>query len=133
MNAQSSQPPTIIRRSDMGLAIAGTRITLYTIMDYLRGGYSHEDIGFWLNLTPEQVQAAIEYIETHRSEVEAEYDEVVREAEERRIFWEAQLREHLATHPRPQPSPEKAALYAKLAEQRAQTIRELAGDDLTRA
>ena len=129
MNAQSSQPPTIIRRPDMGLAIAGTRITLYTIMDYLRDGYSQDDIASLLNLTSEQVQAALEYIQSHWSEVEDEYDEVIREAEERRKFWEDVLREYLAHHPRTQLSPEKATQYAKLAEQRAQTIRELVGDD----
>jgi len=35
----------------MGLAIAGTRITLYTIIEYLREGWSQEEIGDWLNLT----------------------------------------------------------------------------------
>lgn len=121
--------PTIIRRSDMGLAIAGTRITLYTIIEYLREGWSQQETGDWLNLTAEQMQAALAYIETHRAEVESEYNEVVQEADERRRFWETQLREHLARQQRTTPSPAKAALYAKLAEQRAQTIRELLGDD----
>ena len=126
MNASSS---AIIRRPDMGLAIAGTRITLYTIIEYLREGWSQEDIGGWLNLTTDQMQAALDYIKAHRDEVEAEYDEVIQEAEERQRYWEARLQEHLAHQRRAAPSPEKVALYAKLAEQRAQTIRELLGDD----
>ncbi len=125
MNSQSSQSPAIIRRPDMGLAVAGTRITLYTIMDYLHDGWSRDDIASLLNLTSEQIQAALEYIQSHSSEVEDEYDQVVQEAEERRRYWEERLKEHLAHRPHTQPSPEKAALYAKLAEQRAQTIREL--------
>ena len=114
--------PSIIRRPDMGLAIAGTRITLYTIMEYLREGWSQQNMSDWLNLTTEQIQVALDYIEAHRSEVEAEYDEVIRETEERRHYWEERLQKHLAHQPRSQPSPDKAALYAKLAEQRAQTI-----------
>ena len=121
--------PSIIRRPDMGLAIAGTRITLYTIMEYLREGWSQQDIGDWLNLTTEQIQVAIDYIEAHRSEAETEYDEVIRETEERRHYWKERLQKHLAHQPRSQPSSDKAALYAKLAEQRAQTIRDLLGDD----
>lgn len=126
MNTSS---PAIIRRPDMGLAIAGTRITLYTIIEYLREGSSHEEIGGWLNLTADQMRAALEYIEAHRDEVEAEYDEVIRDAGERQRYWEARLQERLDHQQRAAPSPEKAALYAKLAEQRAQTIRELLGDD----
>ena len=126
MNTSSS---AIIRRPDTGPAIAGTRITLYTIIEYLREGWSQEDIGGWLNLTTDQMQAALDYIKAHRDEVEAEYDEVIQEAEERQRYWEARLQEHLAHQRRAAPPPEKAALYAKLAEQRAQTIRELLGDD----
>lgn len=126
MNASSS---AIIRRPDMGLAIAGTRITLYTIIEYLREGWSQEEIGGWLNLTTEQMRVALDYIKAHRDEVEAEYDAVIQEAEERQRYWEARLQGHLAHERRAAPSPEKAALYAKLAEQQAQTIRKLLGDD----
>jgi len=126
MNTSS---PAVIRRPDMGLAIAGTRITLYTIIEYLDEGWSQQEVGDWLNLTAEQIQAALDYIDDHRAEVESEYSEVIQEADERRRFWEAQLQEHLSRKPRTTPSPERAALYTKLAEQRAQTIRELLNDD----
>ena len=105
--------PSIIRRPDIGLAIAGTRITLYTIMEYLREGWSQQKMSDWLNLTTEQIQVAFDYIDAHRSEAEAEYDEVIREAEERRHYWEARLQEHHAHQPELQPSPDKAVLYAK--------------------
>jgi len=126
MNTSS---PAVIRRPDMGLAIAGTRITLYTIIEYLDEGWSQQEVGDWLNLTAEQIQAALDYIDDHRAEVESEYSEVIQEADERRRFWEAQLQEHLSRKPRTTSSPERAALYTKLAEQRAQTIRELLNDD----
>lgn len=125
----STNTPTIIRRPDRGLTISGTRVTLYALMEYLRDGWAHEDIRSWLALTEAQLRAALDYIAAHRAEVEAEYDEVVRAAEEQRHYWEERLREHLAHHPPAPPTPEKAVLYAKLAEQRAQTLRELAWGD----
>jgi uncharacterized protein (DUF433 family) len=60
--------------------IAGTRITVYDIVHYLEAGdWSHAQIADILRLTPEQVLAAVQYIEAHKSEVMA----VHREIEER--------------------------------------------------
>lgn len=117
--------PTIIRRSDMGLAISGTRTTIYLVLDYLHDGWPQEEICKWLNLTQAQLQAALDYIEAHRDEVEAEFEEVVRQDEEQRLFWEERLRNHLASRPPTPITPEKGALYKKLAEQRGQLLREL--------
>lgn len=123
--------PGVIRRPDKGLTIVGTRVTVYSLLDYLHAGWPHEEIRDWLNLTTEQLQGALAYIDGHRDEVEAEYREVVRAAGERRRYWEEQLRRHLASEA--SPSPEKAALYAKLAEQRGEMLHELLrGDDTAR-
>lgn len=108
----------IIRRSDKGLTISGTRVTLYALLDYLHAGRSHEQISEWLGLTDDQLRVALDYIAMHRDAVEAEYAEVLRQADERRRYWEDRLHERLARTPPAPPSPEKAALYAKLAEQR---------------
>jgi uncharacterized protein (DUF433 family) len=121
----STDAPSIIRRSDMGLAISGTRTTIYLVLDYLHDNWPRDEIRKWLNLTEAQLQAALDYIEAHREEVEAEYEEVVRADEEQRLYWEERLREHLASRPPTPVSPEKAALYKKLAEQRGQILREL--------
>lgn len=120
-----SEPPRIIRRSDMGLAVAGTRISLYCIMDYLRDDWPHEEILKWLPLTPAQLQAAIDYIDAHREEVWAEFEEVLREGEERREYHEALLREHLVKLPPTPADPAKAALYKKLADERGELLREI--------
>jgi uncharacterized protein (DUF433 family) len=56
-----------------GPQIAGTRLTVYDIMDYLRMDWHHTAIAAWLRISSYQVLAAIEYIEEHRAEVEAEY------------------------------------------------------------
>jgi uncharacterized protein (DUF433 family) len=120
-----SDTPAIIRRSDMGLAISGTRISLYEVLDYLHDDWSHEAICDALTITQAQLQAALDYIETHREEVEAEFEEVVREAEERRLYHEERLRQHLASLPPTPVSPEKGAFYKWLAEQRRQHLLEL--------
>jgi uncharacterized protein (DUF433 family) len=125
VSTETPDTPQIIRRSDKGLTISGTRLTLYALLDYLKAGWSHEDIREWLGLSDEQLQVALGYIAAHNAEVEAEYADVLRKAKERRSYWEERLREHLARTPPASPSPEKAALYAKLAAQRGQTLRDL--------
>jgi len=60
-----------------GPQIAGTRITVYDIMDYLKMGWHHTAIAAWLRLSSYQVQAAIDYISAHREEVEAAYQKML--------------------------------------------------------
>ncbi len=60
-----------------GPQIAGTRITVYDIMDYLKQGWHHTAIASWLRLSSFQVLAAIQYIEEHRAEVDAEYQRIL--------------------------------------------------------
>jgi len=54
----SSEQPTIIR-TERGLMIAGTHITLYDVMDYLTESYSPKLIRDKLNITDEQINAAL--------------------------------------------------------------------------
>lgn len=60
-----------------GPELEGTRITVYTIMDFLRYNDPPEVIAGHLRLTVEQVQVAIKYIEEHRAEVDAEYAKIM--------------------------------------------------------
>jgi len=50
MNESINGQTTVIRNS-LGLAIAGTRITLYDIMDYLQEGWPPKLIQHWFDLT----------------------------------------------------------------------------------
>src|SRR5438067_9376633 len=86
---------TVIR-TGRGLTIAGTRITLYQVMDYLKDDWPPHLVQHWLGITEEQMADVMAYIGGHREEVEAEYDLVMRQAEERRKYWEARNRERLA-------------------------------------
>ena len=57
--------------------IAGTRITVYTIFEYLQAGWRPENVAFWLRLTNEQVDAAVRYIDVNREEVTAKYEKIM--------------------------------------------------------
>jgi uncharacterized protein (DUF433 family) len=61
-----------------GPEIEGTRITVYRIMDFVRDHCSTTTIADELDLSPAQVQAALDYIAAHHSAVEAEYDRLLR-------------------------------------------------------
>ncbi len=106
-------------RTEWGLTIAETRITLYDVMDYVMAQYPPKLIGDVLNLNQEQVNSALLYIEKNRAEVEAEYQAVLREAEEIRQYWEERNREHFARIAAIPPKPGREALWAKLQEQKA--------------
>lgn len=127
----SNDAPDIIRRPDKGLTISGTRVTLYALLDYIHAGWSDDEIREWLNLSDEQLRVAHEYIAAHRDTVEAEYRDVLSQAEERKRQWAERLRDHLARTPAAPPSAEKSALYAKLAEQRGQTLKGVLHDNAT--
>jgi uncharacterized protein (DUF433 family) len=113
MTPASNGQPGIIR-TERGLTIARTRITLYDVMDYVTAQYPPKFIRGMLNLTDEQVKAALSYIEANRAEVEAEYQIVLKEAEEIRQYWEERNRERLAQIKALPPKPGQEAIRAKL-------------------
>ncbi len=68
--------PRIIDRG-RGPEIEGTRITVYTIWDYARHGDHHTYIARTLGIPSAQVLRALEYIEEHKAEVLADYQEIM--------------------------------------------------------
>src|SRR6516165_7367038 len=60
-----------------GPEIAGTRITVYDVMDYYRQNWHHTAIATWLRLSSDQVLAAIQYIEAHKDEIQVEYNKML--------------------------------------------------------
>ena len=105
--------PTVVRTS-RGLSIAGTRITLYSILDYLHAGWPPHLIRDEFSLTENQIAEVMQYIDTHRDEVETEYQAVLQQAEENRQYWEARNKERLARIAALPPKPGHEALRAKL-------------------
>jgi uncharacterized protein (DUF433 family) len=117
MSETVTSQPTVVR-TERGLSIAGTRITLYHVMDYVVAGRTPDEIQDSLNLTDHQIADVMAYIGEHRAEVDAEYQQVLEEAEQIRRYWEERNRERLAEIAALPPRPEQAALRAKLEAQK---------------
>jgi uncharacterized protein (DUF433 family) len=84
MTTISHQPITCTER---GLTISGTRITIYDVMEYSSSQYPAKFISSLFNLTEIQINDALAYIEAHRSEVDAEYQIVLQQAEASQQYW----------------------------------------------
>lgn len=115
----TSNKQTLIIRTERGLTITGTRTSLYDVIDLLKAQYPPKLIRNKFNLTDEQINAALSYIETNKTQVEAEYQEVLQNREEIRQYWEERNRGHFARIAAMPHKPGQEALWAKLEEQKA--------------
>lgn len=111
-----------ITRTERGLTISGTRITLYQIMDYIHANYPRHLIRHQFYLTDEQFNAAISYIDAHYKEVDSEYQIVVQQAEEIRDYWNERNKERIANISKLPPKPEYAAAWQKLQARKAKRV-----------
>lgn len=109
-----------IIRTERGLTIASTRITLYDVIDYLKADYPHKYIRDVFNLTDEQMNGVLAYIEAHQVEVEAEYQDILQMAEEIRQYWQERNRDRLARIAAAPPRAGYEAVRVKLIENRRQ-------------
>ncbi len=115
----ASNKQTSIIRTERGLTIAGTRISLYDVIDLLKAQYPPKLIRDKFNLTDLQINAALSYIETNKTQVEAEYQEILQNREEIRQYWEERNRERFARIAAMPHKPGQEVLWAKLEEQKA--------------
>jgi uncharacterized protein (DUF433 family) len=111
---ESVTPSSTVVRTSRGLSIAGRRLTLYSIMDYLRAGWPPHLIRDEFNLTDKQMNDVMEYITAHRDQVEQEYKMVLQQAEEHRRYWETRNREHFERLAQTPPPQDQEQLRAKL-------------------
>ncbi len=114
-----SNEQTAIIRTERGLTLAGTRITIYDIMDYVTAQYPPKFIRGLFDLTEEQINGALAYIEANRDTVEAEYQLVLKEAEELRLYYEEKNRDLIARIAAQPPRPGTEAIWEKLREAKA--------------
>ncbi len=63
-----------------GPEIAGTRITVYDIVDYFDEGWHPAAIATLFRISSREVDAALHYIEQHEEEVRAEYQRILARA-----------------------------------------------------
>ncbi|MEH1781275.1 MAG: DUF433 domain-containing protein [Nostoc sp.] len=115
----ASNGQAAIIRTERGLTIAGTRITLYDVMDYVTEQYPPKFIRGLFDLTEEQINAALAYIEINRADVEAEYQIVLKEAEELQQYYEEKNRDLIARIAVKPPKPGTEAAWEKLQAARA--------------
>jgi uncharacterized protein (DUF433 family) len=111
-----------IIRTERGLTIAGTRISLYDVIDFLKAQYPPKLIRDTLNITDAQMGAALSYIEANQVQIEAEYQEVLQTREEIRQYWEDRNRERFARIAAMPRKPEQELLWAKLDRQKAKRV-----------
>jgi len=109
-----SDEQSLIIRTEHGLTITGTRITIYDVMDHLAAGWTPKLILNWLPLTEKQLNAALSYIDANRTEVEAEYQTVLQATQEMQEYWEDKNRERLAQIAKLPPKAGQEEIHAKL-------------------
>ena len=113
--AATVQNKSDIIRTERGLSISGTRITLYDLMDYIHAGYPVKLIrNYFYYISDAQFEAAIAYIQTHREQVDSEYQQVLQEANVNRRYWEERNKERFAKVNKRSPKPNSQAAWEKL-------------------
>jgi len=101
---------TIIDRG-RGPEIAGTRITVYDVVDYLQEGWRYDQIAGLFRLPPEDIQAALQYIEDHKDEVMIAYQQIL--ARHRTVQYSAAVQAKLAQN-RQKLQAKRAEIQARL-------------------
>ncbi|NEO26509.1 MAG: DUF433 domain-containing protein [Kamptonema sp. SIO4C4] len=119
---KAPSPDVAILRTERGLTIQGTRLTLYDVMDFLNQHYPPQLIRDKFNLTDPQIHAALSYIEANKTQVEAEYQEVLKTREEIRQYWEERNRQYFTELARKPHNPDQNALWKKLEQQKTERL-----------
>lgn len=75
-----------------GPEVEGTRITMYTVMDYYLAGDDPAEIAWEISLTPEQARAAYAYFSEHLDELQPEYELILERVNGKNPEWVEALR-----------------------------------------
>src|SRR5207244_7275615 len=119
LSGEGTMGAKIINRG-RGPEIAGTRITVYDVLDYLQAGWRYDQIAGLFRLPPDDIQAAIQYIEDHKEAVMTTYQQIL--ARHRNVQYPPEVEAKLAQNRR--------KMQAKLAEIRArQPVESVHGSD----
>ena len=107
-----------ILETDSGLQISESRVMLFDVMEAHDAGDSIYEIAQTFNLTPLQVQTAVDYIETHRIALEPEFAKAIQARDELEAYYRKQNEEVWARIAQAPMTPERAAVYALLKKYR---------------
>ena len=105
--------PSVVR-TERGLTVSGTRLTLYLLEDHFKAGWPNELVQNWFRLSDQEIADVVGYIAAHRAAFEAEYQQVLAQADANRQYWEERNRERFERLKHEPPTPEQAARRAKL-------------------
>ncbi|MBK6432602.1 MAG: hypothetical protein WAW03_07925 [Anaerolineae bacterium] len=83
---------TIIE-TDLGPLISESRVSVFDVMDAYDAGDSVYEIDLTFNLSPLQVETALDYIAEHRAALEPQLAEVKRQLADREAFYRRQAAE----------------------------------------
>lgn len=117
INTSTEQSKII--RTERGLTISGTRITLYDVMDYLKQEYPAKFIRGLFDLSEEQINTALSYIKAHPTEVEAEYKLVLEQAKELEKYYTEKKHQLISHATKISPKPGTEAIWEKLQASKA--------------
>jgi len=117
MSTSSTKTPLIVE-TRRGPCLVGTRITVFSVMDYLKSERSRDFIKHVMGISDAQLDAVIEYIALHKEAVEQEYAAIVRRAEERRAHDEKMFCERSPFPPHMSLEERIARMRQRLAEKR---------------
>jgi uncharacterized protein (DUF433 family) len=115
----SFSQPTVVRTTK-GLSIAGSRLTIYDIMDYITQNWSSGRIQHWFRLSDKQINDIMEYLDQNRFEVEAEYRQVLDYTEEKRYYWREHQQRLSTTSLKPERTEFRAILRKRQLERRTE-------------
>ena len=115
-------PRYTIIEDEVGPLISESRATVYDVMEAYDAGDNISQIGMTYNLSPLQVETAIEYIEKHRERLEPKLREILRKAKEREQYYRALAAEIEKNSPPLEMTSRRKKLHALLA--RSRQIRE---------
>ncbi len=100
-----------IIESNIGPLISASRASVYDVMEAYDEGYSTPEISKIFNLSPHQVEVALDYIAEHRVTLEPKLKEILIKKAEREKYYRALAAEREKERP-PKMTPERIALQA---------------------
>src|SRR3954463_13864786 len=113
-----------VDRTERGLVVKGTRLTLYDIQERLEHGMQPSEIAALYELSSEQVADALRFISENDVTFATEYRYVIRRAVEQRSAWQEANRVRLANIFQMPPPSGKEEAFARLRARQAEIRRE---------
>ncbi|MEM7538297.1 MAG: DUF433 domain-containing protein [Chloroflexota bacterium] len=107
-----------IRETSIGPMISDSRVSVYDVMEIYDEGDSVAEICDTYNLSPIQVEVAIQYIHKHRVRLEPELKEILVKKAEREAYHRAMVAERERQFPPPVMTPKRMQLKALIEKNR---------------